>query len=234
MSYAAYQSTAAAHAPAEVRADFIRKTYAHLGGAILACTALCAALMKSSFGENLAISMMNNWWLALGAFMIAGWVAERWASSGGSEAKQYMGLGLYVVAESIILLPILFIADRFFPGQNLIATAGILTGIVFSGLTATVFMTKKDFSFMGQALSIATFAAMGFIVVSMLFGFSLGSLFSAAMVVLAAGYILYYTSNVLQHYPIGSHVAASLALFSAVALLFWYILQLVMTFAGDD
>ena len=68
----------------------------------------------------------------------------------------------------------------------------------------------------------------------MLFGFSLGNLFSAAMVVLAAGYILYYTSNVMQHYPIGSHVAASLALFSAVALLFWYILRLVMAFAGDD
>ena len=75
-------------------------------------------------------------------------------------------------------------------------------------------MTKKDFSFMGQALSIASFAALGFILVSMLFGFSLGNLFSAGMVVLAAGYILYYTSNVMQNYPIGSHVAASLALFS--------------------
>ena len=234
MSYAAYQNTAAAHAPAEVRADFVRKTYAHLGGAILACTALCAALMKSTFGENLAVSLMNNWFLTLGAFMVAGWVAERWASSGGSEGKQYLGLGLYVVAEAIILLPMLFIADRAFPGENVIGTAGLLTGVVFSGLTATVFMTKKDFSFMGQALSVASFAALGFILVSMLFGFSLGNLFSAGMVVLAAGYILYYTSNVMQHYPIGSHVAASLALFSAVALLFWYILRLVMAFAGDD
>ena len=234
MSYAAYQSTAAAHAPADIRADFIRKTYAHLGGAILACTALCAALMKSSFGEKLAFSLMNNWLLTLGAFIVAGWVAERWASSGGSASKQYLGLGLYVVAQAIILLPILFIADRAFPGENVIGTAGILTGVVFSGLTATVFMTKKDFSFVGQALSIASFAALGFILVSMLFGFSLGSFFSSAMVVLAAGYILYYTSNILRHYPIGSHVAASLALFSAVALLFFYILQLVMSFAGDD
>ena len=72
------------------------------------------------------------------------------------------------------------------------------------------------------------FAALGLIGASLLFGFSLGVLFSAAMVVLASGYILYYTSNVLRHYPIGSHVAAALALFSAVALLFWYVLRILM------
>ena len=48
------------------------------------------------------------------------------------------------------------------------------------------------------------------------------------MVVVAAGYILYYTSNILHHYPIGAHVAAALALFAAVALLFWYLLQFLM------
>jgi FtsH-binding integral membrane protein len=48
------------------------------------------------------------------------------------------------------------------------------------------------------------------------------------MVILAGGYVLYYTSNILHHYPVGSHVAASLALFAAVALLFWYILRIVM------
>jgi FtsH-binding integral membrane protein len=49
------------------------------------------------------------------------------------------------------------------------------------------------------------------------------------MVALAAGYVLYSTSNVLHHYPVGSHVAAALALFAAVALMFWYILQLLMS-----
>jgi hypothetical protein len=46
---------------------------------------------------------------------------------------------------------------------------------------------------------------------------------------LASGYILYDTSNVLHHYRIGQHVAASLALFAAVALMFWYMIQLVMS-----
>ena len=34
------------------------------------------------------------------------------------------------------------------------------------------------------------------------------------------------TSNVMLHYRIGQHVAASLALFASVALLFWYVLRL--------
>ena len=40
------------------------------------------------------------------------------------------------------------------------------------------------------------------------------------MIVLACGYILYHTSNILHQYRIGQHVAASLALFASVALLF--------------
>ena len=38
---------------------------------------------------------------------------------------------------------------------------------------------------------------------------------------MAAGYILYDTSNVLHHYRTDQHVAASLALFASVALLFY-------------
>ena len=76
-------------------------------------------------------------------------------------------------------------------------------------------------------------AALGLIVVALLFQFSLGPIFSVAMVALACGYILYHTSNILHHYHIGQHVAASLALFASVALLFWYILRLVMAFGRD-
>ncbi len=231
MSYAAFQDRAAAHASANERAEFIRLTYGHLGGAILACAGLCYVLVQT-VGESMmrfAYGSPLNWLLMLGAFMAVGWIAEKWAASGGSQGKQYLGLGLYVVAEALLLTPMLYVA-AYFIDPNVIPTAGVLTLIVFGGLTASVFLTKKDFSFMGRALMLGGFAAMGLIVVSLIFGFTLGSLFSAAMVALAAGYILYYTSNVLHHYPVGAHVAASLALFSAVALLFWYVLRLVIAF----
>ncbi|MCB1317091.1 MAG: Bax inhibitor-1 family protein, partial [Leptospiraceae bacterium] len=54
-----------------------------------------------------------------------------------------------------------------------------------------------------------------------------------AMVLFASGMILYTTSNVLHHYHPTQHVAASLALFASVALLFWYILRIVLAFSRN-
>lgn len=221
----------AADAPLSERTAFIRKTYLHLGGAVLAFIALEAMLLTSPLAQPIVRTMLGgrmSWLLVLGAFMVVGWVADRWARSASSSAMQYLGLGLYVVAEAIIMLPLLYVAAYFSGDPNIIAKAGVLTGLVFVGLTGTVFFTRHDFSWLRPALMIAGFAALGLIVVSMIFGFTLGTLFAAVMVVVAAGYILYYTSNVLHHYPVGSHVAAALTLFSSVALLFWYILRIFM------
>ncbi|HYO65117.1 MAG TPA: Bax inhibitor-1 family protein [Archangium sp.] len=220
----------AADAPISERMAFIRKTYLHLGGAVLAFIALEAALIHSPVAQPLVRTMLGgrmSWLLVLGAFMVVGWVADRWARSASSPAMQYLGLGLYVVAEAIIMLPLLYVAAYFSGDPNIIAKAGVLTGLVFVGLTGTVFITRRDFSWLRPALMVAGFAALGLIVVSILFGFTLGTLFAAVMVVVAAGYILYYTSNVLHHYPVGSHVSAALTLFAAVALLFWYILRIL-------
>jgi FtsH-binding integral membrane protein len=105
---------------------------------------------------------------------------------------------------------------------------------VFAGLTAVVFLTGKDFSFLRTALWLGGFIALGFGICACLFGFSLGLVFSVAMVALASGYILYDTSNVLHHYRIGQHVAAALALFASVALLFYYIVRIVLSLTSRD
>jgi len=110
-----------------------------------------------------------------------------------------------------------------------IPTAGILTLLLFAALTAIAFVTKKDFSFLGGILMIGGFVALGVIICSAIFGFQLGLFFSAIMVLFAAGAILYDTSKVMHYYQPGQHVAASLELFASVALLFWYILQIVMS-----
>ena len=53
------------------------------------------------------------------------------------------------------------------------------------------------------------------------------------MIGLAGAAILYDTSNVLHHYPKDRYVAASLQLFASVALMLWYVLQLVMSLSDD-
>src|SRR5690606_10550701 len=80
----------------------------------------------------------------LGAFMLVGWVADRWARSATSPATQYLGLGLYVVAEAVIMVPILYVAAHYAKVPNIIPTAGLLTGLIFTGLTGTVFLTRHD------------------------------------------------------------------------------------------
>ena len=228
-------SLAAADAPATDRAAFIRRTYGHLAGALLAFTIVEYFLLQSDFAVDLAISMTSgfNWLMVLGAFMVVGYAADRMARSQTSEGVQYFGLGLYVVADAIIFLPLLLMAT-FHSDPTIIPTAGLMTLLLVGGLTATVFITKKDFSFLRSVMVIGFFVALGLIICSLIFGFSLGLIFSGAMVLLASCAVLYATSNILHHYHTKQHVAASLALFAAVALLFWYILQILLSFAGND
>jgi FtsH-binding integral membrane protein len=221
----------AADAAVDERASFITKTYLHLAGAVGAFIALSAVLLQiPGIGElvNTMIGGRASWLIVIALFMGVSWIAQKWANSATSMATQYLGLSLYVVAQSIVTLPLLYIAKNF-GGENVISVAGLITAMMFLAMTGVVFVTRKDFSFLRSMLMISGFAALGLIVASVVFGFSLGIVFVVAMIAFACGYILYDTSNVLHHYRIGQHVAAALALFCSAILLFWYVLQLVMS-----
>lgn len=167
--------------------------------------------------------------------MAVSWLAEKWANSDASRGTQYLGLGLYIVAEALIFLPLLLIAARFMNRPDLIMQAGVTSGGLFAGLTIVAFTTKKDFSFLGGFLKVAGMIALGLIAASFFFGgLNLGTWFSGAMVLFAGGSILYQTSNIIHHYRPDQHVAASLGLFASFALLFWYVLQILMSFANSD
>ncbi|MGB0645852.1 MAG: Bax inhibitor-1/YccA family protein [Bradymonadia bacterium] len=230
MSYQQFAANAVAKASESKRINFIRLTYIHLGGAVLAFAALCAALIQSPLAPALLAFIgggMLNQLLFLGGFLFAGHIAHRWSMSDRSMQMQYLGLGAYVVVNAVVFTPILFVAANY-SDPNAIPSAGVMTAVVFGGLTMMTMYTKQDFSFLGGVLRLATFAAIGVALCSMLFGFSLGIVFSTLMVVLAGGYILYETSAVMRHYPETAYVAASLRLFAAVALLFYYILRIFM------
>lgn len=208
------------------RTEFIHKTYQHLALALAGFVGLEALLLNLPGIGSIASWMLSSWFLVLGAFILVSWVAERWASSAVSLKKQYLGLTLYVAVEAVIFLPLLYVASIYDPAA--IPKAGVATGIVFAGLTAFVHFTKTDFSFLRGILWVVGFGALALIVISMIFGTALGTWFSVAMVVFAGGAVLYHTSNVLHRYQPGQHVAAALALFSAVALMLWYMIRLFM------
>ena len=157
-------------------------------------------------------------------------LADKLARSENSEQMQYLdwafcNRGGNCLSTSSLLQPCLAEQDN----------PRLVDDFLVGGITARFYHQERFLLYKG-ILSIGAFVALGFIICSILFGFSLGLVFASVMVLFAAGSVLYTTSNILHHYAPNQHVAASLALFSSVALLFFYILQVLMSLAGgaDD
>lgn len=223
--------TVAAAMPAE-RVAFIRKTYAHLAGAILAFAGIETLLFMSGAADSIVPMLFGSRGAMLVLMLVfigGGYLAQYWAQAATTKAMQYAGLGLYVVLQAIIILPLLYIAVNFVNDKTIIPKAGLLTLGVFAGLSMAVFFTGKDFSFIRPALVVFSWLAVAFIACAIIFGLSIGTWFSFAMVGLAAAYIIYDTSNVLHHYRPDQYVGASLQLFASVALMFYYILRIFLS-----
>ena len=212
------------------QATFYRKTYSHVAIALLAFIVV-EAILINTVPESLIVSMVSSpfvWLFILGGFWLGSMLANKWTQA-QDKSTQYRGLGIYVLLEAIIFLPMIYIAIDLSDGLAIISQAGIITLSLFAGLTAVVFLTRVDFSFLRTVLVVGGFLALGLIVAGALFRFDLGLWFSVAMVALAAGGILYETYNIKNVYSTDQYVAAALQLFSSVMLLFWYVLRILLS-----
>ena len=212
------------------QATFYRKTYSHVAIALLAFIVV-EAILINTVPESLIFSMVSSpfvWLFILGGFWLGSMLANKWTQA-QDKSTQYRGLGIYVLLEAIIFLPMIYIAIDLSDGLAIISQAGIITLSLFAGLTAVVFLTRVDFSFLRTILVVGGFLALGLIVAGALFRFNLGLWFSVAMVALAAGGILYETYNIKNVYSTDQYVAAALQLFSSVMLLFWYVLRILLS-----
>ncbi len=239
MSYYELEAPIAIRAEQSERAAFIRRTYAHLAGAVLAFVALETAFfklvpqegitqfMQTMFGSPISILILFV------AFMAVGSLARYWAHASASQAVQYLGLAIYVLFEALIFIPLLYIALYYVRDPNILPQAAILTLSVFGGLTMAVLTTGKNFSFLGPILSIASFLILGLIVAGIFFPSLLGLGFSFLMVAVASAFILYDTSNVLHNYRTDQHVGAALELFASLALLFYYVLRILIQLSNN-
>lgn len=215
-----------ANATVEDRSQFIWKAYAHVVVAILAFAGVEAYLFSSGIAARIAAPMMQNWLLVLGAFMLASWGATHVAHRLTSQPAQYAAFALFIVAEALIFAPLLYIAYSIDPA--VIDSAAGVTLLGCAGLIAVAMITRKDFSFLRGLLMWVGILAMVAIVSALIFGFQLGTWFSVGMIGFAGAAVLYDTSNIMHHYPQDRYVAASMALFASIALMFWYVLQLFL------
>lgn len=214
------------------RVSFYKKTYSHVAGGVLVFILFEYLLLQSDAVVEFALSMTQGWrWLImLGGFMFITNYAEGMALKTPDKNKQYLAYGIYILAEAFIFVPLIYMAAFYMEsGPAILNQAAIVTLALFTGLSAIVFVTKKDFSFLKAGLTVGFFIAIGLIIAGSIFGFNLGLWFSVGMCLLAAGSILYQTSNLVNKYGVEDYIPAALGLFASLMLLFWYILRIFMS-----
>lgn len=211
------------------RRAFLKRTYGHLLGAVMGFVIVELLFFKMGWAESMSRALVGSrggWMLVLGGFMLVGWLATRTAATSMSPAAQYLALTGYVVAEAIIFVPMLWVANTYAEGA--IESAGLITLLGFAGLTAIAFLMGENFTFLGGLLRWGGICALLLIVGALAFNFQLGVWFSVAMIALAGAAVLHDTSAIMLHYPSDRHVFAALQLFASVAMMFFYVLRLIL------
>ena len=209
-----------------VRTEFMGRVYSRLVAGVAAFVAFEWFLFASGLALVITqVAVSTSWLLILGGFMILSWLSNSLTHRAASPAGEWGGYLLLVVANALIFAPMLVLAELSVPGS--VAAAGQYAVAAFIVLSIVARRSARDFTWMGATLRWLALVALAAIVISVLTGAVLGTWFSLAMIGFAGAAILYETQVILREMPPGRETAAAMALFSSLALLFWYILRLL-------
>ena len=232
MAYSEPTMVPVIHADEETRAGFLVRVYQHLALAVVAFVVFETILFMTGLAERLYSFLFNTgggaWLLVLGGFTIVNMIASRSAHSLGNPSVQYGGLFALAGAEALIFAPFLYLAFNQEGGSTTVWSAAVVTALGFGALSLVAFTTRRDLSFLRPLIMWGSIVAIGLIIAAVLFSFSLGIVFTIAMIGLAGASILYQTQNIVRRYPEWAYVGAAVSLFASLMMLFWYVLRLFM------
>jgi len=212
---------------AEVRSAFMGRVYARLVAGIAAFVLIEAYLFTSGIAYAITEFVFStSWLLILGGFMVVSWLSNSLTHRASSPGAEWGGYMLLVAANALIFAPMLVIAELQVPGT--VGQAGQYAVAGFIVLSIIAHRSSRDFTWLGATLRWFGVLALVAIVLAVLTGASLGTWFSLAMIGFAGAAILYETQVILREIPPGRETMAAMALFSSLALLFWYVLRLFM------
>jgi FtsH-binding integral membrane protein len=224
--YQSYRTPYVAGVSAQERTDFLRRVYQHVAGALAAFIVIEAILQQLPLATTVAERMSGAWLLVIFGFWVVSWIAGRWTQPGLPLSQQYLGLGLFVLAEAVIFMPLIAYV-RLYEDSNVLPTAGVLTAALTVGLSLIAIDPRTDFSMLRGAIFIVGSVGFGLIIASLLFGVGLGGWFSLLMIGLAGASILYKTDEISRTSRTDGYVSAALALFGSIMLLLWYVIRLL-------
>jgi uncharacterized protein len=222
----------AQHAP-EVRGRFMTRVYGLVMAGIAAFIGMQVLLFEWRIAAMMAeLIFRTNWLIILGGFMLVSWMANNLGFRARSRGGQWGGYLLLIGANALIFAGPLYIAHAIGVAdpayEGIITRAALLSVLAFAGLSFIAITTGKDFSVLRGFLMWGGVLALALIVGGVLFGTGLGTWFSVAMIGFAGAAILYSTQQVYRTYPPEAEIPAAMNLFSSLALLFWYVLQILM------
>ncbi len=211
----------AARASVEERMGFVRKVYALFFAATLFAVAGVGVGLAY---PPLMMAIIAHPWLSIIALFggVIGAQALRL-----KPGVNLVALFAFTAFTGVFISPLIAIYTQM--NQASIWQAGVLTVGIFGGLTAYVFVSKKDFSFMRgmvtTGLIVVVLAGLlnVFIVGSSAFAFGI----SCAALLLFSGFVLYDTSNIIRRYPTNEYVAGALDLYLDAFNIFLALLRIL-------
>jgi FtsH-binding integral membrane protein len=210
----------AARASVEERMSFVRKVYALFFAATL--FAVGGVWLGFSFPPMLRFALEHP--IVIFIAMIGGVM-------GAQAVRHVRGLNLlalfgFTTLTGIIISPLLALVAAYNPGS--IIAAGVLTVGIFGGLTAYVFVSKRDFSFLRGMVTVGLIVVILAGLVNLFVGSgALGFAVAAATLLLFSGFVLYDTSNIIRRYPVNEYVSGALALYLDAFNIFLALLRLL-------
>lgn len=221
---------------------YLRRVYLLFSGGV--AFAIAGALIALYAGEptqivagdaTLAIPPMVAFAMRHWMVMLVVYIGAFFAASSLRRARglNVVALFSYTFITGLFLAPMLFIAQAMASqGATLDASpvrdAFLLSGGAFTGLSAYVLLTRKDFSFLGAALSMGVWVILGGLLLSFFFHAAVFQLaIASAGVLLFCGFILYDTSRILREHEGNDAVGAALRLFLDVVNLFTFLLRIL-------
>ncbi len=215
----------------EVRAAFLQKVYLTLfaGLAVAMFTAFyCLSSVVSGEGEWLRTIYGSRYgfWGVFIAYIVMAMAAGAMARRPVVNILTYV---LFTAVTGVLLFP-LFAQAYIVAGKSyqIIWNAFAITGLVFGGLTAYVFISGRDFSFLRGFLTIGIFVLLGFIVATFFFQAEVFvTAVTIAGIVFFALFVLYDTSQIMNRLGPDEWVAGALSLFVDFINLFIRILSLM-------
>lgn len=218
------QPLTVAESPVEVRMTFIRKTYSLFLAGIL-CALVAGTICLNSYPVfSAAATVLRSPLLAI--VLLFGLSMGAQAVS-RIEGLNYAALFGFTAFIGFLFAPILAMYERSAPG--IVMQAAGLTAITFGSLTAYVFITKKDFSFLGGLLFVGLAVLILGGLANVFFFKSVGASYYMAWVslFLFAGYVLYDTSQIIHRYDAKGYCSAALSLFLDFFNMFMAILRIL-------